>query len=671
MTRSCARSLQLARFAQLWHGFFVADTRLERAFQAFGTRSPSQLFLCLLVISCAVYLRSPYTNFIFDEQEALLKNPFLQGDAGLANAFFVDFWGRDPAHTIGSYRPLPNIFWKLIASVLHLRSPFWFSVLNLVAHAGCGVLLAAVIKTILRSSQAGEHRDLSAAALGNWCALLFVAHGIVSEAVCSVVGLADILVGIFSLSALFFMLKLWSWRGHNRADAWLCALGGGLLFNAMLLGLWSKETMVGSMLWLLVLAPILYATSLCDASEETRQASGGSIKLPSRWRSLGVRFSFVFALAALSFVAYVELRKVWFPTLLDGASRLQIGGHIPYVAAFFDWFSAPPRPVDPLNNPLFGAAPALRLPTACGLFFKQLLQMILPWPLVGDYAYPRELPHGWGVSAALGLVTFSLIASLGVVLGARAILACLLDRSSLRLSAPQILMTVGSLLLCVYYVPISNVLVLLPTIRAERLLYVPVLGLMMLSAGVLLMFRRYAWLMRYGKYAFFSYLLLIASAGRAHAWTYNNDVSFWRATTQLQPASAKSYLNLGIMLGARGDLDARERLTRKALELAPKWDLAQIYLADVLCRKNQMTRAKPYYSAGLKQAPQSRPLVTLALQCIWDRGAYPAYRNELDAIAANAPHSWLAYLLYELDEHGVANAGIPQRYRQSGYNRAP
>jgi tetratricopeptide (TPR) repeat protein len=232
-------------------------------------------------------------------------------------------------------------------------------------------------------------------------------------------------------------------------------------------------------------------------------------------------------------------------------------------------------------------------------------------------------------------------------------------------------MIVGSLLLCVYYLPISNILVLLPTIRAERLLYVPVLGLVMLSAGVLLTFSRGAWIVRYGKYAFFSYLLLIASAGRVHAWTYNSDVNFWRATTQLQPASAKSYLNLGIMLGARGDLDARERLTRKALELAPKWDLAQIYLADVLCRKNQMTQAKPYYLAGLKQARQSRPLVTLALQCIWDRGAYPTYRSELHAIAASAPHSWLVYLLYELDEHGVANAGIPQRYRQSGYNRAP
>src|SRR5579883_335083 len=50
-------------------------------------------------LSMVLYTRSPWTNFIFDEQEALLANPYVRAaedpatKIGWLQAFKRDFWG--------------------------------------------------------------------------------------------------------------------------------------------------------------------------------------------------------------------------------------------------------------------------------------------------------------------------------------------------------------------------------------------------------------------------------------------------------------------------------------------------------------------------------------------------------------------------------------------------
>ena len=60
------------------------------------------------------------TNFIFDEQEALLANPYVRSIAEAepkfrwVDAFYRDFWGLGPERSIGSYRPIPNLVWRAL-----------------------------------------------------------------------------------------------------------------------------------------------------------------------------------------------------------------------------------------------------------------------------------------------------------------------------------------------------------------------------------------------------------------------------------------------------------------------------------------------------------------------------------------------------------------------------
>jgi len=63
-----------------------------------------------LVLSSVLYTRSISSNFIFDEQEALLANPYVNGKTlSFGSVIHRDFWGLPPDRSVGSYRPGPNI----------------------------------------------------------------------------------------------------------------------------------------------------------------------------------------------------------------------------------------------------------------------------------------------------------------------------------------------------------------------------------------------------------------------------------------------------------------------------------------------------------------------------------------------------------------------------------
>src|SRR4029079_6954328 len=50
-------------------------------------------FLPAFVIAAVLYVRSPFSNYIFDEQEALLANPFVNGKIPFKDVLTRDFWG--------------------------------------------------------------------------------------------------------------------------------------------------------------------------------------------------------------------------------------------------------------------------------------------------------------------------------------------------------------------------------------------------------------------------------------------------------------------------------------------------------------------------------------------------------------------------------------------------
>jgi hypothetical protein len=311
-----------------------------------------QAMLPLVVLSVVLFSRLPTTNYIFDEQEALLANPYVNGTQGLRyiDAIHRDFWGLPADRSVGSYRPIPNFLWRALWQVS--KQPFFHHFYNVLFHAANGALLTVWTLALTRQR-----------ALAWMVGGLFVGCAVLTEAVSGIVGIADVLGGMGAILALVAL----------RLPAWGMPFG---VFAAVLFGLFCKESA-------LVCVPLVPVAALVAASLTHPER-------PARF----YRAALAFIGAATAFVLYVELRKRWFQSplpaelsqpLAEDASLLKRVSH-----EFLVWFHQAPLPKDPLNNPLAEADTAHRIAGALRVYWRGLTQLVLPKTLSGDYSYPQE-----------------------------------------------------------------------------------------------------------------------------------------------------------------------------------------------------------------------------------------------------------------------------------------
>ncbi|MBN2191694.1 MAG: tetratricopeptide repeat protein [Polyangiaceae bacterium] len=750
-----------------------------------------------LVLAALIFVRNPGSNYIFDEQEALLANPYVNDRslgflASLAEAFQKDFWGLPPTRSIGSYRPIPNLIWRGLWRLSTL--PWLHHWVNVVLHAVNASLLASFAFVLTR------RRGLAWLVGGT-----FLCSAVLTEAVTGVVGIADVLGGFGVCLALHALRGPW----------WSMPIA---VMAASLFGLLSKESC-------LVVVPLLPWVAFVAAPA---LHPGRPLRFVRPWLAL------IGAVAAL--VLYTEIRRRYFfaelepetPTSVpDGTSVL-----VRTFYAFLDWFRQPRLPADPINNPLIDADFPHRVAGALRVFSRGVGQILLPWRLSGDYSFPQEpapttlvfpesvlgalwlvgaplvgvfaamrllwlrdrrtwreidaftralraegdrfareweaaksdaaraevlnrhesllrgdtvaLPYAPEPQPALEAVPF--VAPTVPVAASEPALASALEpevesapepappaafavpvavsepasASALELevelapepvppaafavpvavSEPELgsfpasgvaalppspapdrwwvitslsLIAIGLVWFPVAYFPHSNIPVILPTVRAERFWYLPAIGTaMILGLALAALVERLRW-RRLGLYLAVGFFGVQVLAARVHALHYTNDLVFWRATKWASPNSAKAHLNYSVMVGARGQLEERLVANQRAIELAPKWAMAHVYLGDTLCRLDRTDEAWPHYVRGFELANNDSNLIALGYQCLWDHGAIERRRDDILALGAKKEHqgSWLAWLGSEVVYNGKEHGGVPAKYRPRGYDQGP
>ncbi len=608
-----------------------------RAYLASWVEGPPTFWNALtpaLALAALCFVRSPLSNYIFDEQEALLANPFVNGkELGWLDVVRRDFWGLPPERSIGSYRPIPNLLWRLLWQIKGVgTSPWLHHWSNVVLHAANAALLASFVWRVTRRR---EQAWLTGAA--------FLLSAVLTEAVTGVVGIADVLGGLGILLALHAL----------RLPLWAMPLG---VFGGLLLSLGSKESgLVG--VPLVALAALLLGPSLHHRP----------------WRTLRALVALTVALGA--FIGYVEFRKHFFPVSLPaeltaelpaGASSLARAKH-----DFLRWFAQPRLPSDPINNPLILADTPHRIGGALRVYASGLGQVLLPLRLSGDYSFPQEPIPAHPVSVGSVLGALGMLVPPLVALGSWARALWLERRGSAARATALSLLALGLLWFPIAYFPHSNIPVLLPTVRAERFWYLPVIG------TALVLGHGFDALRRSGRWRRLAVGLPVVFFGfqglraRVQALAYTDDLTFWYATQLMAPRSAKAALNYGVMVGARGRLPERLVAGGRALELAPDWPMANIYQGDTLCRLHRPEEAWPHYVRGFKLAPNDLNLIALALQCLWDEKAIPAHEQELLALRDEYPDTWLAYLARDIVDNGERHHGVDPQYRPRSYNEGP
>ncbi|MGC4066167.1 MAG: hypothetical protein QM784_16290 [Polyangiaceae bacterium] len=395
-------------------------------------------FAPALFLAALLFMRSPFSNCIFDEQEALLANPYVNdATLGWLDAFKRDFWGLLPTRSIGSYRPLPNLIWRLLWPLGN--SPWLLHWVNVVIHAACAALVASFVWSVT------ERRLIS------WITgAVYVCFALLTEAVSGVVGLADVLGALFLVLALHSLtLPFWAMVPA--------------VFGSVLLGLFSKESA-------LVCIPLVAASALFLSRPLH----------PKRPQAV-LRAIMAFVAAAAALVLYTELRKRWFPVELSAELKnlVDAGAPAPVRAlhAFLRWFRQPKLPNDPMNNPLAAADVPYRIAGALRIYASGLGQLLVPLRLSGDYSFPAELPpkvliFPASVTGAFLLVVPPLVSLVGW---------CVVAIAGIRTRGTELyrvgrLVLLGFLWVPVAYFPHSNIPTVLPTVRAERFWVIPAIG---------------------------------------------------------------------------------------------------------------------------------------------------------------------------------------------------
>ena len=385
---------------------------------------------------------------------------------------------------------------------------------------------------------------LGSAPAAGLVAATFLVHPVQTEAVNGVVGRAELLVAAFCLLSFLLYIRATAEKGRTRPGPYAASL------CAALLACFAKEQGV-------VLIGILVAY---DVMVHLRQGETTSLLefLGANWRRT---------------VPYVGVVALYL------AIRLAATGSI----------LLPERPLM-VDNPLAHLPVGQRLATAIAVIGKYGKLLAFPHPLSADYSY-HEIKavrsafdlRLWGGMACVALCVIPIVQALR------------------RRCAPE--WGFGAAFSAMVLLPASNLLFPIGTAMAERMLYLPCLGLcLLLGVRFRALMRRHTstWVLPLAA------LLLIAAYGvlthiRNPDWRDN--LALFTSAVQAVPGSAKVHLNLGNELHDRGDLEGELHHYQEALRIYPEYVEVQSNMGLVYLALGQPDRALQACSRAIELDP--------------------------------------------------------------------
>ena len=461
--------------------------------------------------------------FLHDDIAIIGENPLVRESGRLLEAFQRDYWAVIETNERRDrlYRPLTIASFALNHAVGGL-DPLGYRIINALLHALASLALFWLcIRFGLSRGAAGA------------VALLFALHPVHTEAVNAVVARADLMAaaGVFGGLGLLVGVALPGVkpgvaegnRGRGGEEGLSCRgvlAPVGLTCALCLFALLSKEIgvalMFSALLWWLWGRYVL-----------------GEAERPPLRHTLTAVCALVLVLIVYVWMRYAALgmlARPYPPSKLDNVLALM-----------------------PAGERIFGAVGVL------GRYFKLL---VWPWPLSMDYSFAQIPVEGTE-------------ATLWVLAGVLGFLAWVFAAWRLRKDMPWV--AFGLVVFIGAYLPVSNLLIPMGTIMAERVLYLPSAGFLIAlapTAGVLLTKRdwRIAAALLVGVCVLFGALTL----KRNQDWS--DALRFWRRTAEVSPNSARALRVYGQALIDRNRFREAVAPLRKSVEIYPVYDYAWVDL---------------------------------------------------------------------------------------------
>jgi tetratricopeptide (TPR) repeat protein len=373
--------------------------------------------------------------------------------------------------------------------------------------------------------------------------LLFAAHAINTEVVANVAGRADLL-GTFFLLLAFLAYTARATRTGRRAAALQAASLG-----AYAVALLSKENAI-TLLGIILLYDFVY-----DAGEQEARPLRRVGRLVRRY--LGSRYAGYLAVT----LGYVAVRYVW----------LGIGD--------------PSGSTTRLDNPLLHLDPPWGLVNALKVVFLYVGLFLFPLHLAYDRSHAQIALITSPADPAFALVLVGSLLSLAIVVW------------SWRASKP-LFFALGFAL--VTFSVVSNLVIGIGTIMAERLLYLPCIGFCLATGiGLRLVLQRAADSGSVSRALFVALLAAMVGLNACRTVVRNRDWASNEALflhdLALSPRSARVHSNAGHMFRYRGQLEKAIEHYRTAVEIYPEGLRMRVALGATLLQAGREEEAIPVY----------------------------------------------------------------------------
>lgn len=498
--------------------------------------------ICFL-LSCLCYANSLWGEFCFDDISAIVDNQDLRSETPWVNLLQDDFWGT-PMHVDGShksYRPL---------TIFTFRMNYLFAGLQPVGYHMVNVLLHAIVTYLFTSfvSDISFQDDTITLISG----LLFAIHPIHTEAIAGLVGRAE------TLSAVFFLLVLFiNSRVHCHNGLMYC-LGMLMLFIATLCSVLSKE--VG-----------LTVIAICCVYDAlyTEKIVVLSFLLPTHPSVWLKKYNRLLKRITLLLIFTIVILFL----------RIKING--PSLPSF-----------TPLDNPASNSSFPTRQLTFLYLCFINTWLVFCPSFLCADWTMQTVplVESPFDPRNVLTLLTFS-----GYLIFGLWAISNNTYEQRLTLMAMSILMFP--------FIPASNLFFPVGFVVAERILYVPSMGVCMLVAlGVRKLIR-----VRSLRYLCMILLVMTCLLYCTKTLTRNrdwlNDHSLFTSGIKINKRNAKLYNNLGHVYENREQHDKAEELFLKASTIQPDDIGSWINLGRVLRAQHRYNESELALQTALKLMP--------------------------------------------------------------------
>ena len=538
--------------------------------------------LAVGVSAVLCYVNAVGNDFVLDDTRLVRDNLRIQSLANVPNLFVTSYW--DVAGPQALYRPLVLVSYAINYAVNGL-SPGGYSVVNIALHAGVSLLLFALVRAI------GGSLFVAGAA-----GTAFAVHPVHTEAVAGISGRPEL------LAAVFFLLAMHCHRLSTRARNTSLVYRAGTLvcFAGALL---SKE----SAMTLILILPVMDALFPAKSAEgQPVGPSSPAFALASRKRATARIATDYLPLAGVA-VAYLLVRRAVLGSITISESAIA-----------------------PLDNPLvpitddpfggrMGATAAEAVMTAFAVVAEYARLLVWPARLSPDYSY-NQIP----------LVTSTLDGRFlaGVALVAVCLVSVALVWRRTRVAA------FGLAFLALTFSIVSNFLITIGTICAERLMYLPSAGALVAAAVGLERLAGSATVRRRLAAAAIAILIVLGAVRtltRNRDWA--NEVTLWSAAVRAAPGSARVQSEYGRILMAQAEntaeagrtADAEELYSgarshfETALKIYPSYSPAIEGLAMIHSLHGRFEEAIVLYERALQAGPGNFAALTNWGSALWER----------------------------------------------------